>query len=280
MDGMDCIRQLRDWEKEHRPEFRQFVVGISAHAAENDTQKGILAGMDDFVAKPVTMDVLEELELGISKSTMKLNNLETCSVASVAGNQHTSKPTIVSSVDVPITKKQKTDDSSVASSLSSKELELDIPTQKHCLIASSGATDDDHNAVATIMEGRGWTCKRATSSDEAARLLKMRNWDAVLVDERLKPRSGAEAIADFRAWENSNRFNRQNNIFLEFSSVDGGRKAPVASSPEKFYFVQAPFGFDGTISKPLAWEEFSRLVDNRQGGAKSQKLPPMTIITH
>ena len=48
MDGMDCVKQFREWEKENRPWDRQLIIGISAHASANDGGRGIKAGMDDF----------------------------------------------------------------------------------------------------------------------------------------------------------------------------------------------------------------------------------------
>ena len=62
MDGLDCVQQYRDWEEAHRPWFRQYIVGISAHASSSDVEKGMKAGMNDFRGKPVTMKHLQELE--------------------------------------------------------------------------------------------------------------------------------------------------------------------------------------------------------------------------
>jgi CheY-like chemotaxis protein/signal transduction histidine kinase len=48
MDGMDCVKQYREWELEVHPSFRQWIVGISAHANASDQDQGLEAGMDDF----------------------------------------------------------------------------------------------------------------------------------------------------------------------------------------------------------------------------------------
>ena len=53
MDGLDCVQQYRKWEEENRPSFRQYIVGISAHAGHKDIEKGLEIGMNDFYAKPV-----------------------------------------------------------------------------------------------------------------------------------------------------------------------------------------------------------------------------------
>ncbi|EEC49925.1 predicted protein, partial [Phaeodactylum tricornutum CCAP 1055/1] len=58
MDGMDCVKQYRDWERENRPWFRQLIIGISAHANANDSGQGIKVGMDQFWPKPVSIKKL------------------------------------------------------------------------------------------------------------------------------------------------------------------------------------------------------------------------------
>ncbi len=51
LDGLDCIEQYRSWESKHRPDFHQKIVGLSAHAGEEDISRGKKAGMDTFVSK-------------------------------------------------------------------------------------------------------------------------------------------------------------------------------------------------------------------------------------
>ena len=51
LDGLDCIEQYRSWEIKHRPDFHQKIVGLSAHAGEEDINRGKKAGMDTFVSK-------------------------------------------------------------------------------------------------------------------------------------------------------------------------------------------------------------------------------------
>ena len=51
LDGLDCVEQCRTWESKHRPDFHQKIVGLSAHAGEEDINRGKKAGMDAFVSK-------------------------------------------------------------------------------------------------------------------------------------------------------------------------------------------------------------------------------------
>ena len=62
LDGLDCTRQYRVWEESvpsRRP--RVWIVGISAHASENDVSCGRDAGMDDFFEKPVPVNFIKAL---------------------------------------------------------------------------------------------------------------------------------------------------------------------------------------------------------------------------
>jgi CheY-like chemotaxis protein len=62
MDGFDCVKQFRIWETENRSNFRQLIVGISAHADKGVAGQGMEAGMDDFIPKPIGIKILKELD--------------------------------------------------------------------------------------------------------------------------------------------------------------------------------------------------------------------------
>jgi CheY-like chemotaxis protein len=66
MDGLDCVQQYRKWEEENRPSFRQYIVGISAHAGHKDIEKGLEIGMNHFYAKPVRRGCSLRLLMNIS----------------------------------------------------------------------------------------------------------------------------------------------------------------------------------------------------------------------
>jgi len=61
MDGIDCVKELRRFEKEHRPWFKQFIVGISGHASILEAKQGMASGMDAFVVKPVPLQFVKAL---------------------------------------------------------------------------------------------------------------------------------------------------------------------------------------------------------------------------
>ena len=54
LDGYSATRRWREWEQEHKPEQRLPIVAMTANAMAGDRQKCLDAGMDDYLAKPVT----------------------------------------------------------------------------------------------------------------------------------------------------------------------------------------------------------------------------------
>ncbi len=57
MDGLEAARQIcRRWPDGERPQ----LIGISAHASEQNRRDCLQAGMNDFLSKPVKIDALRE----------------------------------------------------------------------------------------------------------------------------------------------------------------------------------------------------------------------------
>jgi PAS domain S-box-containing protein len=57
IDGLETTRQLRTWEKANR-HARTPVVAMTASALPGDRERCLEAGMDDFIAKPVSIGTL------------------------------------------------------------------------------------------------------------------------------------------------------------------------------------------------------------------------------
>ena len=63
MDGYAATRQIRQWESDNR-RSRVPIIALTADAYEEDRQRCLAAGMDDFLAKPVDIN---ELHRALSK---------------------------------------------------------------------------------------------------------------------------------------------------------------------------------------------------------------------
>ena len=58
MDGLETTRQIRALEKEKR--FSHFIIGATAHALVSDRTRCIEAGMNDYISKPIPLDLLAQ----------------------------------------------------------------------------------------------------------------------------------------------------------------------------------------------------------------------------
>ena len=111
--------------------------------------------------------------------------------------------------------------------------------EKHtCLIVTKETDPALHNLV-RIVEKTGWRAVVAKHGDgeDALRLLKMRNWDMVFVDNDLPIFSGTNCLVRFRDWEKRTYSRRkQGNIYIISDSYSS---------------VTLPSGFDGVLMKPV-----------------------------
>ena len=112
-----------------------------------------------------------------------------------------------------------------------------VAEQKVCLVVERAGV---LSKLATMASERiGWKVVSVIDPDSALGLLKMRNWDAVLVDDEL---GCSRCIAIFREWEKNHRVNRQKNVIhlsANYVSTQAGTS------------FQVPTGFDGALGKPI-----------------------------
>jgi two-component system, sensor histidine kinase len=58
MNGYETTRRIRAIESEKG--FRQYIIGVTAHALAGDREKCLDAGMDDYMSKPINADILAQ----------------------------------------------------------------------------------------------------------------------------------------------------------------------------------------------------------------------------
>lgn len=61
MDGFETTRQIREMEEAGTLPHRTPIIALTANAMEDDKAKCLEAGMDDYLAKPVTLASLEKI---------------------------------------------------------------------------------------------------------------------------------------------------------------------------------------------------------------------------
>eukprot|EP00550_Attheya_septentrionalis_P005297 CAMPEP_0198289726 /NCGR_PEP_ID=MMETSP1449-20131203/7816_1 /TAXON_ID=420275 /ORGANISM="Attheya septentrionalis, Strain CCMP2084" /LENGTH=885 /DNA_ID=CAMNT_0043988103 /DNA_START=300 /DNA_END=2954 /DNA_ORIENTATION=- len=188
MDGLDCVQQYREWESNHRPWFRQYIIGISAHATKNDAERGLNVGMDSFCSKPIAPKSLRE-ELITSKALEVSKQVDAHFVISQAEE----KKDILAFDSMVKETNRKAEEGSLSS-----YSQLDNPSCPVCLIAT-GSTSVGKTLMRAV-EALGWRGSLVQNGEDALRLLKMRNWDAVFLDDEMPMLAGMRCISCFREW--------------------------------------------------------------------------------
>jgi CheY-like chemotaxis protein len=256
MDGLDCVQQYREWEAAHRPWFRQHIIGISAHASENDIAKGREIGMDDYKPKPVTYKQLAELEKSKQLKAVgeRLDEIAAKRVVMSEGNGEGSHN--VHTTDSQGGSTESTSDST----LDQNDVSSCDSAIHFCLIAAEEETSDTLLAKKAA-ENKGWKTVVVYNGEDALRLLKMRNWDAALFDENLPMLGSSQCVARFREWEEKNRVTRQRNVVL----LSPSRVSFACGSKS---MVQLPFGFDGSLGKPVRVNEVEDIFGRAERSEK------------
>ncbi|CAB9515022.1 Peroxide stress-activated histidine kinase [Seminavis robusta] len=223
MDGLDCVKQFRQWEKIHRPLLKQYIIGMSAHASEQDVKRVLQGGMDCYKDKPLTYKGLKSLVGACGQNQQQQQNLG----SNAMNAQDQNEPKILNGDKVSVD--------------GSKAPEYPRLQQKMCLIAAKNA-DASHD-LARLTEAKGWRSLVLNCGADALEALKKRNWDAVFLEERLPLLSGKSCAAEFREWEKENRINQQTHLYI----MSDKAKA-------------IPPGANGILNQPVNPREFEALL--------------------
>ena len=197
--------------------FTKFIVGISAHANENDCERGIKLGMNKYFSKPITLKTLREI--AVSKEVVSMSK----------------------KIDIETSENISTDDIS-------SEFASDYSSTYACLIADDSSSVT--KCLSRFIERKGWITRIVHNGVDALELLKTRNWDVVILNDKMSELSGSNCAKTFRIWERGNRVARQNGIYLMSESL-----LPNSET-------LTPEGFDGLIGKPFVKKELTKIIDS------------------
>jgi CheY-like chemotaxis protein len=264
MDGLTCVSQFREWEMVNRPWDRQLIVGISEHPELNNRGQGLQAGMDMFYPKPVTVKIVSEIQVigaAVLRSE-KLDQLETGLRQSRAVSTESSAPS-----EPPSSFRYNAGGEGVASANSMlhahaftipgplANAEAAAPPPPTCLLATCVRMMQP-DPFPKILESKGWKVITVNNGLDCLKLLQVRTWDAVLIDDALPQLAGMACITTFRQWEAKSRTgdaNTQRNVFLV---CDGYVPPPW----DKQSAVQPPNGCNGVLGRPIPLNDFEFLL--------------------
>lgn len=68
MDGLQCTKKIREWEKDGSLERHVPIIGVTANARAEQIQTLLVAGMDDVVSKPFRIpEIVPKIEEMVEK---------------------------------------------------------------------------------------------------------------------------------------------------------------------------------------------------------------------
>jgi CheY-like chemotaxis protein len=295
MDGLDCTKQYREWEAgvsappptprwPRPPGYRQLIVGMSAHGTEQVASQGLVAGMDDFLPKPIGVPALKELVesamvrdmsnvlngIEAARDAVQTTALDSGAVEDDRGGDssplHTgSTGEFARRVSSPQEHVSRVDHSDVTLTDAQARQPLKRPrsdtdngkSEPHCLIATH-QPEPWIAAFTASVESHRWKTTLVHGSASALRMLQSRNWDLVLICED-PPGSGSGAreesgVGQFRSWERQNRINLQKNVCWLTDLDLPSRRDPASC------MVLAPRGYDHVLRKPVLWDDLRLLL--------------------
>ena len=215
--------------------------------------------MDRFIAKPLPLKTLKNL-VTLPEVARASEALDKKYADATQDTIEGSNPMLPPDLQLPSKKhKVESDDQSTVSSITGMD---NFSAEFVCLIA-----EDSRSVARTIvktMESRGWRASVVDNGEAALRLMKMRNWDAVFLDDQMPLLTGISCMSCFRRWETQNRVARQTNTYLVSST-----SIPVDDEKGRTMF---PPGFDGSLSKPIDVNYLIKILDKASVKGKGEIL--------
>lgn len=244
LDGPDAVRRLRAWEQDHRPEFCQYVIGMSAHANGKDAQVGLNSGMNRFMGKPVPLKSLSDIAKckEVTNASIQLDLIYSRSRQEFVDAARASEISRLHNEDVHSLRSSMT-------SLSSNSNNA----KKTCLIVEQDA--DACRSLKRLAMAHGYSVVSVTTAEDGIRLLKLRMWLVCFID------NNPNLIVTFRDWEHKTRSIKQGNVYVISDT----------SHPLN--------GFDGLLSKPVSAAKASQILEDCEVGKNETTFNIVSVPT-
>jgi CheY-like chemotaxis protein len=196
--------------------------------------------MNSFLPKPVLLKELKE-----TLNSKEISEKTTC--LDKISNNSDMRPFLLFANDVEVAD----DDNSLTCASDTENSQR----QFTCLIAEG--LSEVITTISRCVERRGWRTRVTRDGVEALQLMKMRNWDAIFIDENLCKLNGNSCVSIFRQWEATNRVAKQRNIHLVSAEFNNSNK-------------RVPLGCDGALGTHFSQNEIVAVL---KVGEKHQRTP-------
>jgi len=270
MDGLECIRRYRKWEKanDRKLKTRQFLVMFSANAHDVDIKESLDIGADKFLPKPVTIQVLLECVHGAEQTVANSRKQSSRGLAAVYAAEFLPTPHLREPSGEPLVRtprlreptgeeevKQHTrklqpieDLSCSVEALQEMFTDSKLTTAKEVLVV-----DDDISTLKLMkrmLEKHKFVVKTCFNGQQALELLKKHDGlDAALIDMNMPIMGGKQCVNEFREWEKLQILNGVRKHRLGIIILSGSDREETSS-------VLA----DMVLSKPVQIEELIQAI--------------------
>lgn len=212
----------------------------------NDSGQGLQAGMDAFHPKPITGKTLSEIQSS-RDAVLRTRKLDEWESSISQSNLDDSEP-LAHVMELSMFERS----SANATGPVPGPMNESLIASPVCLIATDTIAMQS-NPLPQQLESMGWKVAVIHDGADCLRLLQMRNWDAVLIDDDLPQLPGVSCITAFRKWEEQNRVNGQKNIFLVC-------EGDIPSPSDKQSWIHPPNGCNGVLRKPVTLNDLQYLL--------------------
>ncbi len=193
MDGFEATQRIRDRETKTHPEKPAVIVAMTANAMQGDEERCLAAGMNDYIAKPISLERLLE----ILEKYCAANQL------TVAINKNlTIKNTYNSKSPPPPPPENMAHQRLISPTLTPISTERDKTENKKILLVE----DNRVNSMIAInmLEELGYIVNLVENGKSAVDILANEHYDLVLMDIRMPVMDGIQATQIIRQKYNPN----------------------------------------------------------------------------
>ena len=253
MDGFEATAAIRKHDGEngqHTP-----IIAVTAHAMKGDRERCLVAGMDDYITKPVKSDDLRATLDRFFNQTREKSVVETRKPAAKqpVSVSISSPPEVVqppSSVP-PIVAQRQTD--TQPTSAVPQQVPVDvlvtpslIPKTPRLLVAEDNPVNQ--KLIVRLLEKLGHQADIAANGHEAVEAISQLDYSVVLMDCQMPEMDGFEATAEIRKRDEQDGIHTPV-IAVTAHAMKGDRERCLAA------------GMDDYVSKPVRSEDLKAALD-------------------